>query len=532
MDTSQSLPAAPDPPTRPESEAEHQRQREHAARLYQQDLPGQLRWALEFVEQHITEPKRIQLELHNIFVLLDHVRPHPHLVPAALAVLRALRNIPFRLGLWWEWEAHLRYALGIARAQRNLQDEAYFVAQLADILIHSGQPEQTIDLSAAAILTPYTRQTALEQVTTTTKAIDSLIVTDRLPEATLLHEHMVQQIAQLSDVAEIQPLIQAYARYSAGLLLYTRNAWIEALAEFEHGLAQINAFDGGYHSLSGALQRLISMTFRRLGVHGQARRYVRAAIETFRRDKDPLMTAIARGYLGLVYWSMGDLAHAEHAMRHSLIKCRALGAQLQAMEQVANLSMVYLAKGWLDVAGRYARRYLQQAEKHHLPSEIYRAYATRGFIAYHRGHYTAALRDLQRSAFAPHQRYLNAFKQLYMSRCHFQLGHAKRAYALAQDAYKTSEVIDSMALRISALRCLGEISPNPLHREKHLHQALQLSMQTRRQLDAAASALELASLMQEPLLWQTGSFMLGECEADAWLHLGTPDHPPRIALIG
>lgn len=508
-------------------------QQETYTAVYAAQLPAQLRRVIDLVHERRAGPDTLAPYFDSCLALLERASA-PQLSALWLELVAALHPLPLRWRRWEEWARVLTQAAERSAAAGDGANQARYLAAQAGLLRHFGRLEEALTTARTAVDLAAAARAPLPLAEAGSTAVAALRFQARMAEAETLLAELSRSLYEIS-AGEPPALALSQLDLQRMDLLRSAGNLPEAVELADHILAPLEKEAApDTHLLAGMLRR-------RATIYWAAGRYP-AAVSDLQRSaalfelaSDPLEALFSRGNLGLVYYSMAKYDEAEAHIRAVIAAGEEMHATWRLIRDVGNLAAVYLARGELDTAARYAERHLDLATASGDGAERSRATSNLTAIRAYLGEVAASLPGLQavyddfRAQGRP-ESLLAA--QVDLAVAWHLLGDQEACldHALAVLAHPTAARVPT--LRILGLRALA-LCAAPDEARAALREALALAREHGRRLDEAACLLSLAALdeSREAELWAEGAELLHEIGAPAWLDGRSPANPPLVALI-
>jgi tetratricopeptide (TPR) repeat protein len=233
---------------------------------------------------------------------------------------------------------------------------------------------------------------------------------------------------------------------------------------------------------------------------------------------------------------MGALDLAEKTLLESIQFYRETGSEQLLTYDIANLGLVYFARGDLESALRLTEEHIALAEKINFIHEYHRGRRNLGTILYYFGEYERSIAETNAShAYYETRGSRDAYEldNLWLALCHYALGESQQAQRMAEETLARARTLQSRVLEQLTLRCLAQFLP-PAARAAPLLRSLELARDMDRKLEEAAVRLALAGAYSaEPRWqeWQSGAAILAATGAEQWLAGRSPEDPPFLPLL-
>ncbi|NMB90409.1 MAG: tetratricopeptide repeat protein, partial [Chloroflexi bacterium] len=336
-------------PTLEYRQAQARRWQDEYARHLEQAL-GRARAWLKTIPQGQVRP-----HLGSFLTLLDEARRYPPLQAAALALVMELHPLPLRWGEGRRWEAWLHFALerapdtGLRRGYHNDLAGLYYAA--GDFSRATAEAQQALE---GALPGDEQAARAVRLLFTVYRAVGKPEEADRLVHG------LAEQFDAGLPARQVRPpaargwlylnqcrleLLREQGRVEAALALAGEMIWLD-----EQG---------------GAPDAILTAD---LYTHRSTLAWVRAAypaavadlqhaICLYRQAEDLFNAESLQSNLGLVYWTMGELALAEESLQASIRFYHKAGAQQLLTYDLGNLGLVYFARGDLSRARQWTEEH-------------------------------------------------------------------------------------------------------------------------------------------------------------------------------
>lgn len=481
------------------------------------------------------EPEQ-HVHARSFLALLAEARRYPALQAKVLAFIAALHPLPLRWGLTAAWEPELRFALENAPGE-NVTRHAEYRCALGDLLLYAGRFDEALDQSRRVMNEAGLPVLLLARAKRI--AFYSLRATGRPAEADALVEKSRTRFRTDLHAQDVP-------REDAAAWLLFNQSWLELLRERGQTGAALALVDEmiALDRRLGAMDRIQTadlLTHRStllwvLARYAESAADLTACIQLYREAGDLLNAAARQGNLGLVYWSMGQLDLAEVNLKSALAACRKFGLEQMFTYVTGNLGLVYFLQGHLDQAIQITGEHIERAKKLNFVSDVNRGLCNLAMMRYYQGDYQfpldvyASTREYyeKRGLRDSHYAHFN-----WAALCHQQLGEHEKAVELVNQAIRAAREHGSLLLEQISQRCLASLLPRE-QREAPLLRSLHLAEQTGRKTEIAATWLALAAVFADEerraQAWKTGSDLLREIGAGAWLEGRSMQDPPFIPL--
>ena len=492
----------------------------------------QLVRAKAYVNERCNRPLELYPHCSSLLTLMEQAHRYAGLKAPLLDLMVDLGDWPTRWGFWYAWEQILRFGLRTTQTRDDVKWHNSLLNEMAQLLMLSGRIDQALEFQLQAFVAAITAGD-----------IDLAISVAEL----LIHIFTRKGTADATDrcLVDIEghPLLCNASNEAKGRLfaikakVYRRRGdLISALAYINEAIAYLEkAALRDPQTLADAYDQR-GIIYWALGDYPSAESDLSHTAEVYSSVCNPYAHARVFGSLGIVYWCQGKLDEAESTINNAIrIKREHNENQTMSME-VGNLGLVSLSRGNLSRAALYIRRHLSLAQKSGDTLEEMRAVSNMSAVFLHQRKYREALPGLQADeTFQKSNDNSEALvcDYIWHAGCLAGMGQHDEALEFARRANKMAEESGSTALRVIALRCLAKHNPQSLQ-ESILRQALELAIQSHRQLDEAACLLSLATLQHEPdqkELWGRGKALLKRIGAAAWLRGRSIINPPDIVMI-
>ncbi|MCD4671998.1 MAG: hypothetical protein K8R77_04975 [Anaerolineaceae bacterium] len=499
---------------------------------YSQHLHQRLQTSLHYVR---TSPReKVRSHLRSFLTLLDEARRDPTLKDFSLELITLLHPLPLRWGYGHLWQSHLRFALEHLHEDTLL---ALYHNALAEIHFVSGEFDQAIAEARAALALN------LPLHTQTARAGRMLFNCYR----SMGNPNQADQVlGGLSDTFHLfLSARQMSAEYARGWLILNQ-CQLELLREqgrIDEALELVNDMiwldenqDSPDAILTADLYTRRSTLLWMRGAFQRAVTDLLYAIDLYNSQEDIFKAESLQSNLGLVYWSMGELKHAETSLISSIRFCRKSGADQLVTHDIGNMGLVHFARGHLQAALDTTREHIAHAEKLGFISEHNRGRRNLGTILYYFEEYEQALTELNSNNDYYQQRGSREGYSLdfvWRACCYYRMGEKERALEDIRKAVKWSVENTSPVLEAVARRSLAFFLPRE-EKLPHLQRCLELSGTQERMLEKAAVLLTMAQVVPAETrqqTWQAGVELLTKIGAEAWLEGHSIDDPPYIPTL-
>jgi tetratricopeptide (TPR) repeat protein len=501
-------------------------------------LARQIRQARRMVQT--ASPAEIEAHLSSLLMLLHEAQNKPALWSPALELIQALDPWPRRQGHTTAWENQLLTWVEISTRQKHPTQTANLLVYLADLYTSVGNWQATCQVAQQAILLAERHRAVLTYGKASSLLANAQLKQGDLPASRQTLQQARHKLRQMAKFRPARPWIIANTYLDAHQAndLTTSRQLIEAIQLISNALKNILALT------PPADLGLIGNLYEERGVFHWANNQLSEAIEDFQQAKacytvvgHKMGISSMSANLSLVYIRMAHLDEAEQLTRDVLKlsqQHRSLSAQLR---QLANLGYIYWLRGQFAEARQYFEQQLKLAEETRESRQIVLTRNNLACLDLYAGKPEQAIESLKKAVedFQTGNWIAGLIGALMdLSMCHFALGQVSQAQQKAQQAQQLAEEIQSSELKMLTLRVAAHVGllANPL---AGLEEAYQLAVQLGRPLDQAACLLQQVRHSPDPAhrlaLWKTGTQMLDEIGAQAWLEGHSIENPPMLAVF-
>lgn len=491
------------------------------------------------VEQALEMPiTQVRFHLDSYLALISNSRPFQDLQQDVVDLIAALHPWPLRWQKWLQWHQELHFAIDYCRARDLPELQTLFSADLAGLLLAWGQYQKAISTAKQAISLAEHHGLVLPLAMATYHLVDALNSTGKSEQAEELLTQLEEKAGHLSLTAPAD-LVRATAYFVWHRMTFLRRRG-ELTRAVEIGsavIAQIKALTPIDSHLLAQSQVHRSTIYWSKTEYQPALTDLTHAIDLFTEGGDLLAAETARGNMGLVYYSMGQLTLAERTTQQAILQMEAVGANWELIRVLGNLVAIHMARGFLSPADYYLARQIELVNQFGDTSQMMLARSNQATLNLCTGQYSEALKILHvTSAFYEQQGYrdVELVILLEISYCHLQLGQMEQAIEFARRAEAICNTTDSRLLRSFLLRH-SAILPLPEPRRPLAVQALALSREQVRPVDIAACLLTLVRVTEDETerdqYWQESIDLLQEIGATGWLDGASPQNPPFIPYM-
>lgn len=499
---------------------------------YSLHLQQRLQASLDYVR---TSPgSQVRAHVRSFFTLLDEARRYPALHKSCLDLIQTLHPLPLRWGYGYLWQTQLRFGL------EQLTDVdlcASYHNDLAEIHFFSGEFEKAIAEIRAV--------TDLESSQPTQIARSGHILfnchrsmgnPDQGDEVLRQHNaafNLAQNVRQVPPELARGWLILNQCQLE---LLREQGRIEEALSLVEDMLWLDDNQGSPDATLTAELVTRRSTLLWMRGFYQRSVADLLHAIDLYNCAEDVFNAEGLQSNLGLVYWTMGELEHAETSLQAAIQFYHKSGANQLVTHDIGNMGLVHFARGNLQAALDWTQEHIAHAQKIGFISEYNRGRRNLGTMLYYFGEYEQALQKLNVAPdYYEHRGSRDGFgvDVIWNACCFYQMGQKERALADMRKIVDWSVEMASPVLEAVSRRSLAYFLP-PEEKLPQLERCIELSKRMERKLEKAAVLLTMAQVMpaeSRQQTWQAGVELLTKIGAAAWLEGHSIDNPPYIPTL-
>lgn len=495
-----------------------------------------LRLAAEQAQQLPTD--QVQSHLNSYLTLIANSRPFTELHSAVVDLIAALHPWPLRWQKWVQWQSELHFAIDYCRANQLPVRQALFSAELAGLLLAWGQYHEAIAMAKQAITLAEQYDLLVPLALGAFHLVEALNSMGQSQQA----EEWLAQMEEKADrlaVANSAEQVQADTYFAWHKMKFLRRHG-ELARAIELGNRTVNALNASIridnHQLAEAYVQRSTILWAN-AQYDLALADLDQAISLFTEVGDLLAAEIARGNMGLVYYSMGRLGDAERITRKTILQMEEANANWELIRVLGNLVAIHMARGDLSSASYYLARQMDMVNRFDDTNQMMLARSNQATLHLCQGHYAQALAALQPiRSFYHDQGYkdVETINLLEISSCYYGLGQIDKAIEFARQAEAICETTDLDPLRIFVLRHLATL-PVEEPRWPLAINALALADEYSRPVEKAACLFTLAQLTgskdERDAYWHRGRALMQEIGALDWLKGCSPENLPFIPYM-
>lgn len=504
--------------------------------FYINHLKDRVRLITDSIRQSNNHLKEIKPHLSSVITLLNQSQVFDEMSSEVIELIETIHPWPLRWGEWEAWGRQLDFALNTSRKLRLPDKEAFWGAEIANYFVQLGQMDEAIQFAKQALFLA----NSLRLITPLATAGNTLILAYQVRG----EQKRVDQTLKLvktklenwrSHTSEKEWITAQLKFLPAAVVVLRQKMEIQyALQITSSLLSTMQKCELDSPSNIAEILRLRGTLLWMQQDYVASIRDFETAIFLLEQIDDLVNAAAARGEMGVVQWNMGDYSLSKVNFQHRVRILEQQNARLELVRAIGDMAIVYLAQKD-SLALDYINEQLRQARMINDEAEISRALGNRGsFYTYLTRQFDLALMDLEQSMqyFREQQKFAAmAATQFDFSVCYSQLQKPD----LAENALIAAETLiqqhDLNWLQIIQDRCTAFVRPDK-NAVNRLVTALELSRQTGHRLNEAGCLFQLVSLVsdqrEQQRLWQEGTTLLTQIQAERWLIGADVKNPPFI----
>lgn len=118
---------------------------------YEDSLKRRLQKAISLIRASRRRPLELNDHLGTLLVYLNRTHARPEYHADAVELLLLLHPIPLHFGYWEEWEAEIRFAIGVCISKQWQQRHAELLNHLIFILYYTGRLQEILQIGPQAL---------------------------------------------------------------------------------------------------------------------------------------------------------------------------------------------------------------------------------------------------------------------------------------------------------------------------------------------------------------------------------------------
>ena len=504
---------------------------------YLRSVDRQLSRMINLVAEHKQSPDVLKLHFESMVAVFEQGITYSEsgTQQKLLQFVRTFHPLPVWWGKWSEWMRVLDKAAGIAQQMKDNELLAWLYLSKANMLLSTGSAEQALAFSKlAARLTNEKYPLLYYRAELVTFKVDSFLgnLNDRLAaveeiESSLeLKKHLlpkeerqclhVELLLQKADIQRRQGSPdQAIDLANRSLCMAKRYApQVELL--LAEAYCQSSYAHWTREEMSESIQKL------------------KSAIAIYDGLGHRMAQIDCQGDMGLIYWSALRYDEAERTLQKGIHLAEENKALWWQAVQTGNLGLVNFTRGKLSQAMALMEQHYVLSNLTNNKAEEERASGNIGLVQIFRGNFQDAYERLQHNLEYAEKAKLFIAQGVILANLAWALeglGLLTDAEQCALEALKISEKMDSVQLRIIALRSLGELQNDSDKKARYVEEAYILAHERSRRLNEAGTLLTLSACTNDERYYQNAVKILRALGSKAWMDVPLAFKTRRLPLL-